>query len=136
MTNRKPEVGRPTVPMPQENSPKNDPNAMELNRLSADEYRKRWAGGLCFKCGKKGLARDCPQHNKNNRPNNNRSQQGQYQQRRLGRLLAIEAAPEHTENQGANIAITRVQELDSQEPKASTSQSNDTTQETSDFLHD
>src|SRR5258706_10546471 len=121
--------------MPQENSPINDPNTMELDRLSTNEYRKRQAGGLCFKCGKKGLAHDCPQHNENNCPNNNQSQQGQYQQRRPGRLLAIEAAPKHTENQGANIAITRVQELDSQEPKASTSQSNDTTQEISDFLH-
>jgi len=79
---------------------------MELDHLSADEYRKRRARGLCFKCGKKGLARDCPQHNENSHPNNNQSQQGQYQQRRPGHLLAIEAAPEHTENQGANIAIT------------------------------
>jgi len=70
-TNRKPKVKRPNILMPQENSPINDPNVMELDRLSTDEYRKRQAGGLCFKCRKKGLARDCPQHNKNNCPNNN-----------------------------------------------------------------
>ena len=47
-------------------------------------------------------------------------QQGQYQQQRPGHLLAIEAAPKHTETQGANIAITQVQEIDLPEPKAST----------------
>src|SRR5258706_15621958 len=54
-TNRKPKVRQPNVLMPQENSPTNDPNAMELDHLSTDEYWKRQAGGLCFKCRKKGL---------------------------------------------------------------------------------
>ena len=112
-----------------------DPNAMELDRLSADEYRKRRAGGLCFKCGKKGLARDCPQHNDNNRASgSSRPQSGQYQQRRPGRLLAIEATPENTENQNANLNVARAQEFDSQNAQTSTTRSGDPTQEISDFL--
>ena len=66
---------RPSVPTPQDNGAPNDPNAMELDRLSAEEYRKRRAGGLCFKCGKKGLAWDCPKYNENNRNETNRPQQ-------------------------------------------------------------
>ena len=62
-------------------------------------------------------------------------QQGQYQQQRPRCLLAIKAAPEHMETQGANVAITRVQEADSLQPKASTLRSTDATQEILDFLH-
>jgi len=49
--------GNPQNPQPW---PMPDQNAMELDHLSADEYRKRQAAGLCFKCGKKGLAWQCP----------------------------------------------------------------------------
>ena len=46
----------------QQHAPPHDSNAMELDRLSAEEYRCRRSTGLCFKCGKKGFARDCPNH--------------------------------------------------------------------------
>jgi len=48
-----------------------DPNAMELDWLSADEYCKQRAGSLCFKCRKKGLACDFPCHNEINEPTSN-----------------------------------------------------------------
>ena len=112
----------------------NDPNAMELDRLSTEEYRRRWAAGLCFKCGKKGLARDCPRHNEINRNDNNRSQQTQYQPRRPGRVAAIEAAPDNPENQGANLALMRTQESGSQEMKSPAMRSIDLTREVPDFL--
>ena len=126
---------QPNVPTPQENSPTNNPNTMELNCLSTEEYWRQWVGGLCFKCGKRGLAHNCLQHNDSNHSNNNWPQQGQYQQWRLGRLLAIEATPENTDSQGANLTITQAQELDSPDLRVSTSQSADTTQEPLDFLH-
>jgi len=111
-----------------------DPNAMELDRLSTEEYRKRRAAGLCFKCGKKGLARDCPRHNEVNRNVNNRPQQGQYPCTRPGQMATIESVPEDIENPGASLALVRTQKLDSPEKGSSSTLSTDFTQNVPDFL--
>jgi len=111
-----------------------DPNAMELDRLSTEEYRKRRAAGLCFKCGKKGLARDCPRHNEVNRNMNSRPQQEPYSRARPGQMATIESVPEETENPGASLALIRTQKSDSPEKETPATFSTDFTKNVPDFL--
>jgi len=89
-----------------------NPNAMELDWLSTKEYCKRQATGLCFKCGKKGLARDCLQHNEVNQNMNSRPQQEQYSRVRPGQMATIESVPEETKNPGASLVLIRTQKSD------------------------
>jgi len=112
-----------------------DPNAMELDRLSTEEYRKRRAAGLCFKCGKKGLARDCPRHNEVNRTMSNRPQQGQYSRARPGQMAMIESVPEDMGNSDASLALVKTQGSNSSEKEPPTALSTDFTKQVPDFLH-
>jgi len=111
-----------------------DPNAMELDQLSTKEYRKRRATGLCFKCGKKGLARDCLQHNEVNRNMNSQPQQEQYSRARPGQMATIESVPKETENPGASLALVRTQKSDSPEKEPPATFSTDFTKNVLDFL--
>ena len=113
----------PQQQQPQPHTPPGDPNAMELDRLSAEEYRRRRSTGLCFKCGKKGFARDCPNHN---RPPNTPRRPFRQQ----GRVQAIEAPP--TPQETATAATTQTQERDG--AKSPSLFSVNLTQDAQDFL--
>ena len=92
--------------------PPPDQNTMELDRLSADEYRKCRAAGLCFKCRKKGLAWQCLRHNQ---PNQQRPPRHfPFQKRTQGKVAAIEATPhEDSTAQLASTSGTQKQNTDS-----------------------
>jgi len=91
--------GNPQNPQPQ---PPPEQNTMELDCLSADKYRKRQAAGLCFKCGKKGLAWQCPRHDQ---PNQQRSLRCfPFQKQPQGKVVAIKATPH--EDPTAQLAST------------------------------
>jgi len=111
-----------------------DPNAMELDQLSTEEYRKRRAAGLCFKCRKKGLARDCPRHNEVNRTMSNRPQQGQYSRARPGQMAMIESVPKDMGNSDASLALVKTQGSNSLEKEPPTALSTDFTKQVPDFL--
>ena len=59
----------------------------------------------------------------------------QYQPRRSGQVVAIEAAPDNPETQGANLTLTRTQESGSQGIKSPAMGSINLTNEVPDFLH-
>jgi len=96
---RQNEYRNPQNPQPQ---PMPDQNTMELDRLSADKYRKQQAAGLCFKCGKKGLAWQCLRHDQPNQQHPPRC--FPFQKQPQGKVVAIEAAPH--EDPTAQLAST------------------------------
>jgi hypothetical protein len=101
---------------------------MELDKLSADEYRKRRAGGLCFKCGKKGIARDCPNHER-------RTGQRPPFRRNQGRVAAIEAPPDsNSDANAAGLAATDTPRTTQSHMTSPSMQSVNLTKEPSDFL--
>jgi hypothetical protein len=101
---------------------------MELDRLSVDEYRKRQAGGLCFKCGKKGIAWDCLNHER-------RMGQRSPFQRNQGCVAAIEAPLDNnTDMNAVGLVATETPNTTHSHMTSPSMQSVNLTKEPSDFL--